>query len=225
MLTSMTLLVGLLAAPPAPPAEPAMIAPPESLPTPEAGKPLGDFLPGEVIDGGGFGCPTCHQGFGLASGEKPQGYFTWHDWWFSNCAMPQHMPYLLLEPDNYYFRPYNFMQVGQQLHNATTLWNANPRHAYTNELFRRVYNDWEAERAESVLTPEPTVEEPDDAAAPPDDDTPPEPVPPVPPVPDSGPPVPPQPDSERGDTDASPNDQGANSDGDLNRYIRLVDPM
>ncbi len=75
------------------------------------------------------------------------------EWLFREADMPPHNAYILMEPDTYYFRPYNVVQVPQHQKMVTT-WGGDIRHPYANELFERVYEAWEAQKAmEEVPVP------------------------------------------------------------------------
>jgi hypothetical protein len=72
--------------------------------------------------------------------------------------MPPHNAYILLEPDTYYFRPYNQVHLGQQAI-MVKKWGGDPRHPYANAIFDRVYADWEAEKAKPEVVPVPDATE------------------------------------------------------------------
>ena len=56
------------------------------------------------------------------------------------CYMPQHYPYYPAMRGYYYFHPYHPMHIARQQALAIS-WGEDPRHPYTNELFKRVYAD------------------------------------------------------------------------------------
>jgi hypothetical protein len=75
------------------------------------------------------------------------------EWLFRESDMPPHNAYILLEPDTYYFRPYNVVHIPQQ-QKMVPKFGGDMRHPYANELFEEVYEAWEAEKAREEELPE-----------------------------------------------------------------------
>jgi len=65
--------------------------------------------------------------------------------WFSSYDMPQHLSYYPPAKGYYYFRPYHFLHYQQQA-SFVTRFGGDPRLPYANEIFDRVYEQYEMER-------------------------------------------------------------------------------
>jgi hypothetical protein len=78
------------------------------------------------------GCGSC-CGVGCHRGEK------------CCCRMPQHYPYYPAMHGYYYFRPYHHSHIEQHAQRVAG-YGDDPRNPYANEIFARVYENYEAER-------------------------------------------------------------------------------
>lgn len=68
----------------------------------------------------------------------------------STCNLRQHMGYFPYAHGNYYFRPYTFTRLLQQQEQAARM-GIDPRHPYSNDHYRKIYEEFETRiRVEEV---------------------------------------------------------------------------
>lgn len=67
-------------------------------------------------------------------------------WICGTCNMPPHYAYYPSMHGYYYFRPYHHSHIPRQ-QQFVAGWGGDPRNPYANEIFQRVYAEYEAERA------------------------------------------------------------------------------
>jgi len=123
---------------------------------------------------------SCRREFGTDRWGRPVCFPIVDHWCDSTCDMPMHQAYILLHPDNYYFRPYSLVHIREQREAVTAL-GGDPRHPYANEIFERVYDEWEAEQSGAETIPTPSESTPSEAPAPREEPLTNELVPPLPP--------------------------------------------
>ncbi len=73
-------------------------------------------------------------------------------WICSTCDMPPHYAYYPPLHGYYYFRPYNHAHIPQQ-QQLVEYWGGDPRNPYANEVFKRVYAEYEAAREDGDGSP------------------------------------------------------------------------
>jgi hypothetical protein len=74
----------------------------------------------------------------------------------STCDMFPHYAYFPPMHGYYYFRPYHHSHLAQQ-QTSVTGWGGDPRNPYANEIFQRVYAEYQAEKGEAPPTPVPAA--------------------------------------------------------------------
>lgn len=129
--------------PPPPPASSYSVTPGPFTPAVEADhSPPGTIAcTSPIANGSGSGSAIAN-----GSGEecpKPHSYHWYQLWYEEHCAAARTMPQHHLYPANetyYYFRPYRYGEVIQQLGTAQR-WNANTYNVYDNRFLQAIYQN------------------------------------------------------------------------------------
>lgn len=119
------------------------VAPPQ--PALEDAMSYGFSSPDDSSTYGGNGCQQCGCSGCVDNGFGPELPCPWR----STCNLFQHVPYYVEPKTYYYFRPYNFTHVWQQ-RKQVAAWGGDPRHPYSNEIFKQVYRELDSDPADTA---------------------------------------------------------------------------
>ncbi len=123
--------------------EPDPLVPyPEDIPIVESGEGCAE------CEGEGGSCGCCS-----ICGNRCQHHCFAAKWTGSTCNMMQHHAYFPAMHGYYYFRPYHHAHIAEQQQSVAG-WGGDPRNPYANEIFKKVYAEYKAERGQGIAPSE-----------------------------------------------------------------------
>lgn len=106
---------------------------------------FGETIVEGPVEFGGPGCSDCGPAGCSPYRHRHVSMWSLHGLpgvWHSPGDMHQHVPYLAMPKNYYYFRPYQWFHIPEQQAEVTS-YGGDPRHPYANREFQEIYQEFE----------------------------------------------------------------------------------